>query len=141
MSLNFVSLKKNFHFTEQKKIKKWLSSVIISKEKYISDINIIFCTDKYLLDLNINYLNHNTLTDIITFDYSFDEDVSGDLYISIDRIKYNAEKFGVSFNSELNRVMVHGILHLCGYHDKSKSESKLMKYQENKQLKKLLMIT
>jgi len=137
MSFNFISLKKCFSFKTERKAKQWLSNTVLSKFLTIGDINIIFCSDNYLLDLNINYLNHNTLTDIITFDYSSDDYISGDLYISIDRIKFNAKKFNNTFNNELNRVLVHGVLHLCGYKDKSKTENKLMKYQENKNLKLL----
>lgn len=137
MPLNFISVHKFFKFNKSKKIIKWISNSIINKDFIIGDINFIFCNDDYLLNLNVNYLSHKTLTDIITFDYSLDEIISGDLYISIDRIKYNSQKFFTSFEKELNRVMIHGILHLCGYKDKSQKDSKLMKFQENIHLKKL----
>jgi rRNA maturation RNase YbeY len=137
MSLQFISVNKLFKFNLSRKIYKWLADSVIKKNFIIGDINIIFCNDKYLLNLNINYLSHKTLTDIITFDYSYENVISGDLYISINRIKSNAEKFHVTFEKELNRVMIHGILHLMGYKDELKSERNLMNFQENIHLKKL----
>lgn len=140
MSLQFVSLTRKFHFSKNKITSKWICYVIKQKNFLLGDINIVFCSDDFLLNMNINYLSHKTLTDIITFDYSNDEIISGDLFLSIDRIKQNAQKFKVSFENELNRVIIHGILHLCGYKDKTKIESKLMKMQENHSLRKLSKI-
>lgn len=137
MPISFISLKRNFKSFKENKLKKWISKTIISKNYTVGDINIIFCDDNYLLKLNINYLSHKTLTDIITFDYSNSKIISGDLYISIDRIKFNSKKFNSTFESELNRVIIHGILHLLGFKDKRQNESKLMKSQENKNLNKL----
>ncbi|MCB0460671.1 MAG: rRNA maturation RNase YbeY, partial [Flavobacteriaceae bacterium] len=95
------------------------------------DISYIFCDDDYLLDINVKYLKHNTLTDIISFDYTDDGLISGDVFVSIDRVKENAEKFNVSFQDELHRVMIHGILHFCGYKDKTKEEEQLMRSKED----------
>jgi len=113
----------DFGFTPKNKgkIRRWLKAVIRSEKKMPWYINIIFCSDEYLLDLNRNFLKHDTLTDIITFPFmENDDNISGDIYISIPRVKENAENFGQDFEAELQRVMVHGILHLLGYKDKSK---------------------
>lgn len=106
------------------------------KEKHrLGDINYIFCSDEELLEINIRHLNHSTYTDIITFDYTEGNKISSDIFISIDRVEENAKKFKVSFEEELHRVMIHGILHLCGYKDKSKADAELMRKKENAALK------
>ncbi len=115
----------------------WLSDVAISEKKKLGDITLIFCSDEYLLKVNQEHLDHDYYTDIITFDYSEDDFVSGDLFISIDRVSENAETNNVSFQNELNRVVVHGVLHLCGYKDKSDDEEKMMRLKENEKLKML----
>lgn len=115
-------------------IKKWIHSIAIRENFNIVDISYIFCTDEYLLEINIEHLDHDTLTDIITFDLSDDPkspEIEGEIYISIDRVKDNADKFQVSFESEISRVLAHGLLHLCGYKDKSAPEEKLMREKEN----------
>jgi rRNA maturation RNase YbeY len=102
------------------------------KEKAtLTSLNYVFCSDEYLRGLNIQYLNHTTFTDIITFNYGSPKAIEGEIYISVDRIKENAEKFGVDFNSELRRVIIHGVLHLIGYKDKSKTEKSLMRKKED----------
>lgn len=115
----------------------WLDEVAELEKKKIGDINLIFTSDKYLLKVNQDYLDHDYYTDIITFDYSEDDFVSGDLFISVDRVKENADTSKVSFLNELNRVVVHGVLHLCGYKDKSESEEQLMRQKENQMLRLL----
>ena len=116
---------------EKNKIKLWIKT-IIDKENYTLDtINYMFCNDDELLEINIKHLNHKTLTDIITFDYTEEKKISSDIFISIDRVLENAKKFEVAFEEELHRVMIHGVLHLCGYKDKSKSEAELMRKKEN----------
>lgn len=100
------------------------------------DIAIVCCSDDYLLEVNRSYLNHDYYTDIITFDYTDNQVVSGDLMISVDRIRDHAVKYSVSFEDELHRVMVHGVLHLCGYKDKRKNDKELMTSKENHYLKK-----
>jgi len=97
----------------------------------IDTISVIFCSDDYLLSVNKEYLNHDYYTDIITFDYSVDTEISGDLFISIDRVKENSTEFNVPFLNELHRVLVHGVLHLCGYGDKSPVEETLMRSKED----------
>lgn len=122
--------------TEINQNKKWLNQVISNEDKQEGIITYIFCNDDYLLEKNIRFLNHNTLTDVITFDYCEGNSVSGDIFISIQRVKENSEVFKVDFLTELNRVMVHGLLHLLGYKDKTESESSLMRKKENYYLSK-----
>lgn len=122
--------------TEINQNKKWLNQVISNEAKEEGDITYIFCDDDYLLEKNIRFLNHNTLTDVITFDYCEEKSVSGDIFISIERVKENSEIFKVDFLTELNRVMVHGLLHLLGYKDKTERESNLMRKKENYYLSK-----
>lgn len=120
-----------FQLENETDISKWISSVISSEKFKEGDINYVFCDDDYLLKLNIKFLNHNTLTDIISFDDSIGKILQGDIFISVERVKENAENFNVSFQEELNRVMVHGILHYCGYKDKTKTDSKIIRRKEN----------
>ena len=110
---------------------KWLKFVAESEIRKIGDINIIFCSDNYILDVNMRYLQHDYFTDIITFDYCEKNILSGDLFISIDSVRENAVYYGTDFNEELNRVMVHGILHLIGYDDHSEEEFSQMRAKEN----------
>jgi probable rRNA maturation factor len=120
-----------FELNNWKEISNWISSVISSEEFKEGDINYVFCDDDYLLKLNIEFLKHHTLTDIISFDYTIGKILHGDIFISIERVKENAKKFNVSFQDELQRVMVHGVLHYCGYKDKTEEDSKLMRDKEN----------
>ena len=112
----------------------WISKVCINENYNLGDISLIFCSDEYLLDINRTHLDHDYYTDIITFDYTDNQIVSGDLFISIDRVRDNATDFNVSFEHELHRVIIHGVLHLCGYKDKSDDEEKLMRTKENNAL-------
>ena len=112
----------------------WISKVCINENYNLGDISLIFCSDEYLLDMNRTHLDHDYYTDIITFDYTDNQIVSGDLFISIDRVRDNASDFNVSFDHELHRVIIHGVLHLCGYKDKSDDEEKLMRTKENNAL-------
>ena len=114
----------------------WIKDAIANEQKILGEINYIFCDDDYLLEKNQTYLNHDTYTDIITFDYSEENSVSGDIFISIERLKENARKFAVPFDTELRRVMIHGVLHLIGYKDKSDKEKKLMREKEDSYLNK-----
>lgn len=109
----------------------WLSKVVVKESKKLGDINLIFCSDDYLLDVNRKYLDHDYYTDIITFDYCVDDEINGDLFISIDRVTENANEHAIFFFNELNRVVVHGVLHLIGYGDKSPDEKMVMTSKEN----------
>ncbi len=109
----------------------WLSDCCVTEGKSLEEVNLIFCSDEYLLQKNIEFLQHDYYTDIITFDYCQADLIMGDLFISKDRVIDNAQTNGVSFDNELNRVIVHGVLHLCGYKDKSVDEEKLMRSKED----------
>ena len=112
----------------------WLIEIAVSEKKTIGDLSYVFCTDTFLLDINKQFLDHDTFTDIITFDYCTDDLLHGEIYISIDRIVENADKFNVTFYSELQRVMAHGLLHLCGYGDKLIDEKAVMTAKENEKM-------
>ncbi len=112
-------------------LKDWIISTTTLEKYKIDIINYIFCNDAYLLEKNIKYLKHNTLTDIISFDYSVGNVISGDIFISVERIKENAKKYQTNFIDELHRVMIHGVLHYCGYNDKTKEEKMQMRAKED----------
>lgn len=112
----------------------WYTNVCEVEERSLGDVSLIFCSDEHLLQMNKEYLDHDYYTDIITFDYTEGSLVSGDLFISVDRVMDNANQFNVVFQDELHRVCVHGLLHLCGYKDKSDSEELLMRSKENQML-------
>ena len=126
-----------FVLKNKRELQKWIEDVIISENKELGDINYVFCSDEYLLERNIKYLNHDTLTDIISFNYCEGDIISSDIMISIDRIKENSIIFENSFSKELHRVMIHGVLHLIGYNDKTKKEKQKMREREDFYLKKL----
>lgn len=134
MSIRFSAQSVNYDLQEQKKVKKWLSDVITRRGKSVGNINYLFCDDEYLLAVNRQYLDHDTYTDIITFDYVSGGLISGDILISLDRVGENAEKFGVTFDHELHRVLVHGVLHLLGQGDKSDEEAREMRRLEEEAL-------
>lgn len=121
-------------------LKEWIEKVISAEKCKVGDINIIFCEDEYLHKLNVDYLKHDTLTDIISFDYSVGKELHGDVYISIERVYDNAKDFRVSFAEELHRVLIHGILHYCGYKDKSDEDTKEMRSRENRYLAQLELV-
>ena len=119
-------------------ISSWISNVIIDEGFKVGELNYVFCDDEYLHKLNVEFLDHDTLTDIISFDYTLGKLVSGDMFISIERVKDNATDFSTDFNDELNRVIVHGVLHYCGYKDKTDKDAKVMRSKEDHYLKALL---
>ncbi len=121
----------DFKFKHKLLNNKWLKFVAESEVRTLGDIGIIFCSDNYILDVNMKYLQHDYFTDIITFDYCEGNKLSGDLFISIDSVRDNAQFYGTEFEEELNRVIVHGILHLIGYDDHSESEQAIMRSKEN----------
>lgn len=124
-----------FKFKEKTKLKQWIKTITEKEKHKLGTINYIFCTDDELLEINIKHLNHKTLTDIITFDYTEGRTIHSDIFISIERVLENSQKFNATFEEEFHRVMIHGILHLCGYKDKSKADAELMRKKENQALK------
>lgn len=121
----------DFILDDKVSLSDWLKSVIQAEGKDVGEVVFIFCNDDYLHDLNVRYLSHDTLTDVISFDYTSGNIISGDIFISVERVRDNSQDFDVDFSNELNRVMVHGILHFCGYKDKSDLESGNMRVKEN----------
>ncbi len=127
-----------FSLDNEKQLSEWIEGVISEEGCQLEEVNYIFCDDAYLHKLNVEFLNHDTLTDIISFDYSVGKNIQGDIFISVERVADNAKDFNVSVNEELQRVMVHGVLHYCGYKDKTDSEAKLMREKENHYLSQLV---
>ena len=121
----------SFRLANKDRISLWLLDVIKNEEKSLNEISYNFCSDSELLKVNKEFLNHDTLTDIITFDYSGLSGLSGEVLISTERVKENAQEFSQVFNVELRRVMVHGVLHLCGFKDKTDAEKRLMTEKED----------
>lgn len=126
-----------FELSDKERISTWLGNVIVEEGKSEGDITYVFCDDAYLHNINLEFLQHDTLTDIISFDYSLGNQVHGEIYISIERVIENASNFDTTFENELHRVMVHGILHYCGYKDKLEVEASLMRDKENRALELL----
>ena len=124
----------SFTLKNQKKLVKWIGDVVSSEGFQVGEINYIFCDDSYLNKINQEFLNHDTFTDVISFDYTLGKEVGGDIFISIERVLENAEKFNEVFENELHRVMIHGILHFMGYKDKTKKEKTLMRTKEDENI-------
>ena len=118
---------------------RWIKNVILEENKELGEVNYIFCDDKYLLRKNIKYLDHDTLTDIITFNYCEGDMISSDIMISVERVMENSSIFENSFSEELNRVIVHGILHLVGYNDKTEEEKEIMREKEDYYVNKFVI--
>ncbi|WP_422349590.1 rRNA maturation RNase YbeY [Flagellimonas sp.] len=127
--------KTDFELEESVKYVDWIEKVLHSEAFVCGEIDYIFCSDEYLLELNQEYLNHDTLTDIITFDYTDTNRISGDIFISVDRVMENSMAFEEAFENELKRVMAHGVLHLMGYKDKSIDDAKVMRQKEEEKIK------
>ena len=124
----------DFELGNEEVFSKWISQVILSENKKEGDINYIFCDDEYLHKLNVEYLDHDTLTDVISFDYSVGNELHGDIFISVERVADNASDFDVPFEDEIKRVIIHGVLHYCGYKDKSSEEEALMRSKEEEKI-------
>jgi len=138
-SIQFFEEDIKFLLKDKRKLRNWFRATILEERGKPGTLNFIFCSDSYLLNINTSYLNHNTLTDIITFDLSEDNhSVSGDIFISIERVKENATSFKITFPQELHRVLIHGILHLLGYKDKTPSQQKEMRSKEDYYLSLLI---
>ena len=137
-SINFFSEDISFNLKDKTVLRNWLIKAAHNEKHKVSELNYVFCSDAYLKKINKQFLNHNYFTDIITFPSSEpgDKNISGDIFISIDRVKENAGIYEVNFKDELHRVMIHGLLHLCGYGDKSEAEIKKMRAKEDFYLKK-----
>jgi len=132
ISFNYES---EFILTNEDLFSNWIKGVITSESYVLGEVNYIFCDDDYLHKINLEFLKHDTLTDIITFDNTVGKTIYSDIFISIERVKDNAKDFKVTFEEELKRVIIHGVLHLCGYKDKSVSEASLMRSKENEKIK------
>ena len=133
--ISFHSELTSFKLKEKIRIKNWINCLVREHKGEISALQYIFCDDAYLLSINKEYLNHDTLTDIVTFRYSeFPHPLESDIYISVERVRDNAEAFQASFEEELRRVMIHGVLHLLGFKDKNKSDKEKMREEEDKSL-------
>ena len=124
----------SFTLKNQNKLVKWIGDVVSSEGFQVGEINYIFCDDSYLNKINQEFLNHDTFTDVISFDYTLGKEVGGDIFISIERVIENAEKFNEVFENELHRVMIHVILHFMGYKDKTKKEKTLMRTKEDENI-------
>lgn len=130
MSIFFHSENVSFSINEEIVV-KWLKKSVNSLGFTIGELSFIFCSDEYIKKINIKYLTHHFFTDVITFDYSKEKLLFGDVYISIERVKENSKTYKTSFNEEMFRVIIHGVLHLCGFDDKTKEEKSLMRSKEN----------
>lgn len=140
MAIYFFSEEINFELKEKLIRKRWLKSIATKAGFNIKELNYVFCSDEYLYRMNLEYLNHETYTDIITFDNSEKEfDIAGDIFVSVDRVGENAKTHNQKVEAELNRVLVHGLLHLMGYKDKTKEESTLMRQKEEESINLYLL--
>ncbi|HET8803614.1 MAG TPA: rRNA maturation RNase YbeY [Aequorivita sp.] len=128
----------DFELRNESDLQKWISGIIISEGFELGEIVYIFCDDEYLHKLNVEFLDHDTLTDIISFDYNVRKQINGEIYISVERVADNAKDFKTNFENELHRVMIHGILHFCGYKDKSELDEQKMRDKEDESLKNLI---
>ena len=129
-----------FEIQEKKILKEWINIIISDEGFEIGEINYVFCDDDYLYKLNVEFLGHDTLTDIISFDYKMGNQINGEIYISTERVSDNALRFEQLFEDELHRVMIHGILHFCGYGDKTEAEAREMRLKEDSALRKLVVL-
>jgi len=137
MSINFFNEDVPLPKLGKRKIIGWINDVVQKEGRTVGDISFIFCSDNFLLEVNKKYLNHDYFTDIITFDYVEKDLIQGDIFISLDRVKENAKIYKVTFDNEIHRILIHGILHLIGYKDKLKKDKLLMTAKEDSYLKLL----
>jgi rRNA maturation RNase YbeY len=132
ISFNYES---DFSLEQEEVYASWIETIVESENKILGEISYIFCDDDFLHNINMQYLNHDTLTDIISFDYTEGDVISGDIFISVERVEDNANDFNVTFVEELKRVLAHGVLHYCGYKDKSDDDALLMRTKEEEKIK------
>ena len=131
-AINYFSQDISFTFSNRRKVSAWIKKAIRTEGKVLTELNFIFCSDEYLLKINTKFLNHKTYTDIITFDNSDrGAEIAGDIFISVERVKENALKLKIPFSDELHRVVIHGVLHLIGYSDKTARQKKEMRKKED----------
>jgi probable rRNA maturation factor len=126
-----INLENDFILEQEESVLNWIEFVINQENKELGEINYVFCDDEYLVKINVNKLKHNTLTDIISIDYTVQNLISGDIYISTERVTDNANNFNALLKDELHRVMIHGVLHYCGYDDKTSKEKQIMRSKED----------
>ena len=124
----------DFKIEDTKALSHWISEIILHENHELGDLTYVFCDDDFLHKLNLQFLNHDTLTDIISFDNSLGKQIHGEIYISVERVKENAGTYQVAFLDELHRVIIHGVLHFCGYKDKTKKQQETMSCKENEAL-------
>jgi len=124
----------DFNIEDTKALSRWISEIILNENHELGDLTYVFCDDDYLHKLNLQFLNHDTLTDIISFDNSLGKQIHGEIYISVERVKENAGTYQVAFLEELHRVIIHGVLHFCGYKDKTEKQQETMSCKENEAL-------
>lgn len=124
----------DFKIEDTKALSHWISEIILHENHELGDLTYVFCDDAYLHKLNVQFLNHDTLTDIISFDNSLGKQIHGEIYISVERVRENAGTYQVAFLEELHRVIIHGVLHFCGYKDKTKKQQETMSCKENEAL-------
>lgn len=139
--IQWTSQAVQFPEIDRELVERWLEAVAREHDRLLGPITYIFCSDPKILEVNLKFLSHDYFTDIITFDYTHGRRVSGDLFISLDTVRSNAEKFGAVYNEELHRVIVHGLLHLCGINDKGPGEREIMEAHENQALELLKSMT
>jgi len=137
MPIHFANNEITFNLKNKTKLKGWIKTVIEKEKLVLGELSYVFCDDESLLKMNQQFLDHNTYTDIITFDYREAKIVNGEIYISVERVRDNAATYKTTFEDELHRVMIHGVLHICGYKDKTKAAKELMRKMEDVSLKKL----
>lgn len=140
MAVHFSSADSELILDDETKIKKWISLIVANHNHRLGRINYLFCSDEYIYKTNVDFLNHDTFTDIITFDYVEGNTVSGDILISVDRVGDNASQLKIPFEQELHRVIIHGVLHLLGFKDKSEVDEKMMRAKENESLQVLAQL-
>lgn len=131
--INFFS-ENNFVLENEQDYREWIEKAIETENKFVGDISFIFCDDEYLHKINLEYLSHDTYTDIISFDNTVGNTLQGDIFISTERVRENAVSFNVEFTDELKRVLIHGILHFCGFRDKTEREKKMMRRKEEEKI-------
>lgn len=137
MAIQFTAHEVKDQLKDKRRLKQFLSDLFTAEGQGLKSLHYVFCSDDYLLEINKQFLQHDTYTDIVTFEMGEDPDVTeGEIYLSVDRVVDNAKKFDVSFNQELHRVIFHGALHLCGFKDKSKKDALLMRSKEDEYLNK-----